>query len=283
MTVILVIDALHPRRQADFWAALLGWTSGDAGVEAPGGWDFRLVFTQVDVPKTAKNRIHLELASRSFEHRAEVVRHALGLGAHHLDLGQGDVPWVVLADPEGNEFCVLDPHPRYDAGPVAAILVETDDPAAAGSSWSRETDRSIETRRNEVVALRSPRGQWLELLRTEHTEPVGERVRLGPVEPGRGRGRDATDRLRPRRARLGADHAAQRLRPPAARARSDPDPGQRDGDRRRAGRPRGAGVGQQGPPGRAGHADLRATAARLGRPASYLDRRTLRNADTERC
>jgi hypothetical protein len=177
----VVIEALDPHGQATFWAALLGWTCADNRVRAEGGWDFELVFAQVDVPKTVKNRIHLELASRSTEHQTEIVRRAVALGARHLDLGQGDVPWVVLADCEGNEFCVLDPHLRYDAGPVAAILVETADPAAVADDWALATGWPVEVRRDEVVALRSSRGQWLELLRTEPTEPVGERVRLGAL------------------------------------------------------------------------------------------------------
>jgi len=65
------------------------------------------MFAPVPEPRTVKNRIHLELVSRSPEHRTELVERALRLGARHLDLGQGDVPWGVLADPEGHEFCVL--------------------------------------------------------------------------------------------------------------------------------------------------------------------------------
>jgi len=52
-------------------------------------------------------RAHLDLATTSAEHQAELVAHLLELGAAHADVGQGDVPWTVLADPEGNEFCVL--------------------------------------------------------------------------------------------------------------------------------------------------------------------------------
>ena len=61
-------------------------------------------------PKTGKNRVHLDLASSSAADQAATVRRLLGLGATRADIGQGDVPWVVLADPEGGEFCILTPH-----------------------------------------------------------------------------------------------------------------------------------------------------------------------------
>jgi hypothetical protein len=54
-----------------------------------------------------KYRVHLDLATTSAAHQAELVTRLLELGATPADVGQGDVPWTVLADPEGNEFCVL--------------------------------------------------------------------------------------------------------------------------------------------------------------------------------
>ena len=172
--VNVVIDAADPGRQADFWSAVLGWQITPAGLRAPDddAWDLGLVFVPVPEPKTVKNRIHLELASRSPAHQTEVVDRALRLGARRLDLGQGDVPWVVLADPEGNEFCVLDPHPRYATGAVAAILVEATDPAPLARFWSAATGWPVEVTNDEVVALRSPRGQWLEFLRFPHPKTV---------------------------------------------------------------------------------------------------------------
>lgn len=62
----------------------------------------------VPEPKTTtKNRVHLDLATTSAAHQAELVARLRALGATPVDVGQGDVPWTVLADPEGNEFCVL--------------------------------------------------------------------------------------------------------------------------------------------------------------------------------
>jgi hypothetical protein len=65
-----------------------------------------LTFARVPEGKTVKNRLHLDVSPTDREQEEE-VRRLLGLGARHADVGQGDVDWVVLADPEGNEFCVL--------------------------------------------------------------------------------------------------------------------------------------------------------------------------------
>jgi hypothetical protein len=65
-----------------------------------------LTFAYVPEGKTVKNRLHLDVNPTDRE-QDEEVRRLLGLGARHADVGQGDEDWVVLADPEGNEFCVL--------------------------------------------------------------------------------------------------------------------------------------------------------------------------------
>jgi Glyoxalase-like domain len=67
------------------------------------------VFVPVADPKVAKNRVHLDLRSADADDQAARVARLAALGARPADIGQGDVPWVVLADPEGNEFCVLTP------------------------------------------------------------------------------------------------------------------------------------------------------------------------------
>jgi hypothetical protein len=66
------------------------------------------VFAAVPEGKTVKNRLHLDLRPVDSSHADEVER-LIGLGARRADIGQGDVPWVVLTDPEGNEFCVPGP------------------------------------------------------------------------------------------------------------------------------------------------------------------------------
>jgi predicted enzyme related to lactoylglutathione lyase len=199
--VNLVIDAARPEVLADFWAALLGWRvaveeSGEVDVRAPesDGWDLDLVFVPVPEPKEGKNRIHLDLASTTLAHQAELVARALELGGRRVDLGQGAVPWVVLADPEGNEFCVLEPRERYaGSGTVASILIDAHAPERLAGFWAGITGWSIEAREGDVlVGLRAPsgRGPWLEFLRTDDVKRVKNRVHPDVAPPA------------------GADHAA---------------------------------------------------------------------------
>ncbi|MEV5319922.1 VOC family protein [Streptomyces sp. NPDC052687] len=105
----VVVDASDPVALGRWWADALGWTVvGDA----PDEFEIRpaperlpgLVFVPVPEAKSVKNRLHLDF--RPEDQRAEVER-LLALGARPADVGQGEQPWVVLTDPEGNEFCVL--------------------------------------------------------------------------------------------------------------------------------------------------------------------------------
>jgi predicted enzyme related to lactoylglutathione lyase len=112
-----VVDCNDAKRVGEFWAALLDrpLESDADGTEhwidfGPEGRD--LLFLTVPEPKTVKNRLHIDL--RPDDQDAEVER-ALALGASHVDIGQGDQTWVVLADPEGNEFCVLRALPLGEA------------------------------------------------------------------------------------------------------------------------------------------------------------------------
>jgi hypothetical protein len=103
------VDARDPERLGRWWAEALGWVVVN---DDPDEFEIRaapdripgLLFASVPEPKSVKNRLHLDL--RPDDQGAEVAR-LLSLGAHHVDVGQGDVSWIVLADPEGNEFCVL--------------------------------------------------------------------------------------------------------------------------------------------------------------------------------
>jgi predicted enzyme related to lactoylglutathione lyase len=111
----IVVDAADPRSLGRWWAEALNWQvthdDGDevdvAVGEGPDGKEIEPILTFVPVPerKAGKNRLHIDLAPDDRD--AEVDR-LLALGATRADIGQGDdVSWVVLADPEGNEFCVL--------------------------------------------------------------------------------------------------------------------------------------------------------------------------------
>ena len=117
----LAIDCADPRGLAVFWCSVLDYEVQDEddgvvtigspmapdGKNRPGPVPPTLTFAQVPEGKTVKNRLHLDVNPTDRE-QDEEVRRLLDLGARHADVGQGDdATWVVLADPEGNEFCVL--------------------------------------------------------------------------------------------------------------------------------------------------------------------------------
>jgi catechol 2,3-dioxygenase-like lactoylglutathione lyase family enzyme len=108
----VVIDAADPQVVAAFWCSILGWqivdqSDGGVSIAAPdGSWP---VIDVLPVPETksVKNRLHLDLRADGVT-TAEEFHRLLELGASPVDVGQSpDVTWVVLADPEGNEFCLL--------------------------------------------------------------------------------------------------------------------------------------------------------------------------------
>jgi hypothetical protein len=108
------VDAADPETLGRWWQQALGWVVVN---DAPDEFEIRpapdrlpgLLFVRVPEVKTVKNRLHLDF--RPDDQELQVDR-LLGLGATRVDVGQGEQPWVVLADPEGNEFCVLGPRPR---------------------------------------------------------------------------------------------------------------------------------------------------------------------------
>ena len=116
-----VLDANDVERVAGFWASLLGWEvvdSDDAAIELrdPARTADGLLILRTTDEKRGKNRVHPDLFpdQPGEEARQAEVERALSLGATRADIGQGDVQWSVLADPEGNEFCVLLPGPPPD-------------------------------------------------------------------------------------------------------------------------------------------------------------------------
>lgn len=116
----VAVDCADPRELARFWCAVLGYEVQDEeeGLVAIGSPTVPegklragpvppiLTFVRVPEPKAGKNRLHLDVNPTDRD-QADEVRRLLALGARHADVGQGDAGWVVLADPEGNEFCVL--------------------------------------------------------------------------------------------------------------------------------------------------------------------------------
>ena len=205
--VHMVIDAAEPTRVARFWAAALGWEMAADGPEVanvlPPGYRYPdpvaqlLVVLSVPESKSAKNRVHLNLATRSAAHQAAEVERLLSLGAVPADVGQGDVPWSVLADPEGNEFCVVDPRPVYrDTGPVAAIVADCADLDVTAGFWELAAGWTRRGVADGRVMLRSPRdvGPFLELQRVPEVKTAKNRLHLD-VAPEKGEDQAAAVRL----------------------------------------------------------------------------------------
>jgi hypothetical protein len=119
----LCIDSTDPRKIAPFWEAALGWRrtydkEDQIALEPPAGSPEDgivpdLLFLRVPETKTVKNRLHLDL--RPKDQAAEVTR-LEALGARRVDVGQGEVSWVVMEDPDGNVFDVLKPLPPAEPG-----------------------------------------------------------------------------------------------------------------------------------------------------------------------
>ncbi|MHC3469421.1 VOC family protein [Streptomyces sp. 7R007] len=186
------IKAVDAAAVGRFWAEALGWTAYSPGVTTYVGPGVGLVWPHpavvgidvVPVPaaKTAtKNRTHLDLATTSAAHQAELVARLETLGARRADVGQGAVPWTVLADPEGNEFCVLEPRETYrDTGPIAAIVVDCAEPRAMARFWGEALDWALCEVTDDQAVLRCADGvgPYLEFLRAPAAKAVPDRVHL---------------------------------------------------------------------------------------------------------
>ncbi|WP_069161178.1 VOC family protein [Nocardia altamirensis] len=207
-----------------FWAAALGWRSSSEGpgvinLEPEGfTWpDPAAVCVDIVVspePKTARNRVRLELSTTSVAHHAELVARLEGLGATPVDIGQTadrdgeaeqpgngarDVPSRMLADPEGNEFSVQQPLEIYrDIGPIGAVVVDCADPQTMARFWSAAVDWTVHEATDDHALLRSAKdvGPYLRFVRTLEPKVVWNRVHLD-VAPFRGNDRaPGMDRLR---------------------------------------------------------------------------------------
>ncbi|GGV42660.1 VOC family protein [Paenarthrobacter nicotinovorans] len=174
-----------------FWADALGWgvSSEGPGVTNVEPLDFTwpdpaavcVDVVSVPDPESVKYRVHLDLATTSADHQRELVQRLKELGASPADIGQGEVPWVVMADPEGNLFCVLEPRAIYqDTGPIATVVVNCEDPRAMADFWGRATDWTVHEVTDEHARLRSSKGvgPYLELLRTPEPDALPNRIHL---------------------------------------------------------------------------------------------------------
>jgi predicted enzyme related to lactoylglutathione lyase len=155
---------LDPADLARFWAGVLGWEMAD---DAEGGvallpsdhTGFQIRFLPTQEQKTGLNPMHFHLTSTSLEDQQQTVARSLGLGARHIDVGQRpEEGHVVLADPEGNEFCVIEPGNNFlaDCGFFAELACEGSQ--QVGYFWSTALDWPLVWDQDQETAIRSPHG-----------------------------------------------------------------------------------------------------------------------------
>lgn len=195
------VDCADAEALAAWWSETLDWpvtrhewTDGEQATfdlsvgPPPGQPGVPLTFANVTEAKAGLNRLHIDLRSGSAAEQAATVAALEERGAHRIDIGQGDVRFVVLADPEGNELCVLEPRDAYEnTGRVAAIVMKALDPIALAPFWRAATGWNVVASNPGYVALQHPHrsGPLLELIETSEPHRVKNRWHLD-VRPDAG-------------------------------------------------------------------------------------------------
>lgn len=160
--VALCFDATDPLRLARFWATALHWDIDDGSADEialvpTDGTAMRVVFRPGAGAKSGQNRIHLDLTTSSIDDQNETVARLLELGGRHADVGQGpEDTHVVLADPEGNELCVLEPDNNFLAGCGRLGAINCDGTRATGCFWSDVLGLPLVWDQDEETAIRVP-------------------------------------------------------------------------------------------------------------------------------
>jgi predicted enzyme related to lactoylglutathione lyase len=160
----LCFDANDPPRLARFWAGVLGWERADdpgVGVALLPRDDtgFQIRFQPTQRQKAGQNQMHFDLTSTSVQDQWQTVARALGLGGRHIDIGQlPQEEHVVLADPEGNEFCVIEPGNNFlaECGFIGALAC--DGSQQVGYFWSQALGWPLVWDQDQETAIRSPHG-----------------------------------------------------------------------------------------------------------------------------
>jgi predicted enzyme related to lactoylglutathione lyase len=162
--VSLCLDANDPLRLAHFWAEALGWKidheSGDeVGLVPTDGTRFGILFEPVAERKVGKNRVHLDLTTTSIDDQAEMVARLVEHGGRHIDIGQRpEEGHVVLADPEGNELCIIEPGNNFLAGCGRLGAINCDGTRRVGYFWSEALGWPLVWDQDEETAIRAPDG-----------------------------------------------------------------------------------------------------------------------------
>lgn len=160
----ICFNATRPADLARFWSGLLGWDLAggpDDGIDVlpPDADGFRIRFLPGREPKTGQNRAHFDLTSASQEEQRRTVARALELGGKHIDVGQlPEEGHVVLADPDGNELCVIEAGNKFlaDTGFVGALAC--DGTREVGYFWSEALRWPLVWDQDEETAIQSPNG-----------------------------------------------------------------------------------------------------------------------------
>ena len=162
--VAVCFGANNTRALARFWSCVLGWEmtddrADDVTLLPSDDTGFQIRFVATDEPKSGQNRMHFDLTSRSLEDQQQTVARSLDHGARHIDIGQRpEEGHVVLADPEGNEFCVIEPGNRFlaDCGFIGAV--SCDGSQEVGYFWSEALGWPLVWDQDQETAIRSPHG-----------------------------------------------------------------------------------------------------------------------------
>lgn len=160
----LVLDAQDPSRLAQFWSHLLdreiaGEDDDIVTLAAPDGPGFAIDFAPTDQPRTMSSRMHFDLTSQTPQDQQATVDRALRLGGRHIDIGQRpEEGHVVLADPEGNEFCVIEAGNKFLAGCGTIGAVNCDGSREVGLFWHQVLDWPLVWDEGEETAIQSPHG-----------------------------------------------------------------------------------------------------------------------------
>jgi predicted enzyme related to lactoylglutathione lyase len=160
----LCLDAHDARGVAGFWAGVLGWEMAadpkdGIALTPTDDTGFRIRCIPSQQPKTSQNQAHFDLTSTSLEDQQHTVAKALELGGRHIDVGQLPTEGhIVLADPEGNEFCVIEPGNNFlaECGFFGALSCVGSQ--AVGYFWSEALGWPLVWDQNQETAIRSPHG-----------------------------------------------------------------------------------------------------------------------------
>ncbi|MDX3310932.1 VOC family protein [Streptomyces sp. NPDC054884] len=160
----ICFNAARPSDLARFWSGVLGWESADGpgddvAILPPDPAGFRIRFLPGQEPKTGQNQAHFDLTSTSPKDQRLTVARALELGGTHIDVGQlPEEGHVVLADPEGNEFCVIEAGNTFLAGTGFIGALACDGTQGVGYFWSEALRWPLVWDQDQETAIQSPDG-----------------------------------------------------------------------------------------------------------------------------